>query len=104
MRDDVRMRGTFVPLYGLNNMFGQIPIVGLFLGGSNEGLLGVTYRGGRPAEHAGAAGQSDIGRGAGPLAQVLRIPERQRRGAAELRRAAELKAHDGEESAQAATI
>ena len=24
-RDDVRMRGTFVPLYGLNNMFGQIP-------------------------------------------------------------------------------
>ena len=37
------MRGTFVPLYGLNNMFGQIPIVGLFLGGSNEGLLGVTY-------------------------------------------------------------
>jgi len=42
-RDDVRMRGTFVPLYGLNNMFGQIPIVGPFLGGSNEGLLGVTY-------------------------------------------------------------
>ena len=37
------MRGTFVPLYGLNNMFGQIPIVGLFLGGSNEGLIGVTY-------------------------------------------------------------
>jgi Protein of unknown function len=42
-REEVRMRGTFVPLYGLNNMFGQIPIVGLFLGGSNEGLLGVTY-------------------------------------------------------------
>jgi hypothetical protein len=40
----VRMSGTFVPLYGLNNMFGQIPIVGLFLGGgSNEGLIGVTY-------------------------------------------------------------
>jgi hypothetical protein len=37
------MRGTFVPLYGINNMFGQIPIVGLFLGGSNEGLIGVTY-------------------------------------------------------------
>lgn len=42
-RNDVRMRGTFVPLYGLNNMFGQIPIFGLFLGGSNEGLLGLTY-------------------------------------------------------------
>lgn len=40
----VHMSGTFVPLYGLNNMFGQIPIVGLFLGGgSNEGLVGVTY-------------------------------------------------------------
>jgi hypothetical protein len=24
-------------------MFGQIPIVGLFLGGSNEGLIGLTY-------------------------------------------------------------
>jgi hypothetical protein len=40
----VRMSGTIVPVYGLNNMFGQIPIVGLFLGGgSNEGLIGVTY-------------------------------------------------------------
>ena len=43
LRDDVRMRGTFVPLYGLNNMFGQLPIVGMFLGGSNEGLVGITY-------------------------------------------------------------
>lgn len=42
-RDDVNMRGTLVPLYGLNNMFGQIPIVGLFLGGNKEGLLGLTY-------------------------------------------------------------
>jgi len=40
----VRMSGTFVPMYGLNNMFGQIPIVGLLLGGgSNEGLIGITY-------------------------------------------------------------
>jgi hypothetical protein len=43
-RDEVHLRGTFVPFYGLNNMFGQIPIVGLFLGGGNkEGLLGITY-------------------------------------------------------------
>lgn len=42
--NQVRMSGTFVPMYGLNNMFGQIPVVGLFLGGgSNEGLFGVTY-------------------------------------------------------------
>jgi len=38
------MSGTFVPMYGLNNMFGQVPVLGLFLGGgSNEGLIGVTY-------------------------------------------------------------
>ena len=43
--NQVRMSGTFVPMYGLNNMFGQLPIVGLFLGGgSNEGLIGVTYQ------------------------------------------------------------
>ncbi len=42
--NQVRMSGTFVPMYGLNNIFGQIPIVGIFLGaGSNEGLIGVTY-------------------------------------------------------------
>jgi hypothetical protein len=42
--NQVRMSGTFVPMYGLNNMFGQVPILGLFLGGgSNEGLIGVTY-------------------------------------------------------------
>src|SRR3954471_12822537 len=42
--NQVRMSGTFVPMYGLNNMFGQIPIVGLFLGnGDKEGLIGVTY-------------------------------------------------------------
>jgi hypothetical protein len=42
--NQVRMSGTFVPLYGLNNMFGQLPVIGLFLGGgSNEGLIGITY-------------------------------------------------------------
>jgi hypothetical protein len=43
VKNDVRMRGTFVPLYGINNAFGQIPLVGLFLGGQKEGLLGITY-------------------------------------------------------------
>ena len=42
--NQVRMSGTFVPMYGVNNMFGQIPVLGLFLGnGNNEGLIGVTY-------------------------------------------------------------
>src|SRR6185437_9974262 len=44
-RDEVRLRGTFVPAYGLNNLFSRVPVVGMFLGGgANEGLLGVTYQ------------------------------------------------------------
>jgi hypothetical protein len=44
VKNEIHMRGTFVPFYGLNNMFGQLPIVGLILGGgSNEGLVGITY-------------------------------------------------------------
>ena len=42
-RDEVHLRGTLVPLYGANNLLGQLPVVGLFLGGEKEGLLGVTY-------------------------------------------------------------
>jgi hypothetical protein len=41
--NDVRLRGTFVPLYGLNNIFGQIPIVGILAGGDREGLFGITF-------------------------------------------------------------
>jgi Protein of unknown function len=42
--NQVRMSGTIIPMYGLNNMFGQVPLLGLFIGGgSNEGLIGVTY-------------------------------------------------------------
>jgi hypothetical protein len=42
--NQVRMSGTFVPLYGLNNLLGQIPIANLFLSnGSNEGVFGLTY-------------------------------------------------------------
>ena len=41
--NDLHMRGTFVPLYGLNSAFGEIPIVGFLLGGK-EGLIGsMTY-------------------------------------------------------------
>jgi hypothetical protein len=41
--NQVRMSGTFVPLYGLNNLLNQIPVAGLFFGGSNEGVFGLTY-------------------------------------------------------------
>jgi len=52
--NQVKMSGTFVPLYGLNNMFGQIPLFGMLLGGSNEGLIGVTY------EVVGSPGKPDL--------------------------------------------
>ncbi len=39
------LHGTYVPLYALNNLFGQLPLfLGPLLGGKkNEGLLGITY-------------------------------------------------------------
>ena len=41
-RDRADIAGTFVPAYGLNNMFSQVPVVGLILGGGrNEGLFAV---------------------------------------------------------------
>ena len=65
-RDQVNVRGTLVPLYGLNNMFGQIPIVGLFLGGgSNEGIFGITYEVSGLDRKPAAGGQSDLGDCAG---------------------------------------
>jgi hypothetical protein len=42
--DDVRLRGTFVPAYALNNFLARFPIVGIFLGGGqNEGVFGIPY-------------------------------------------------------------
>jgi Protein of unknown function len=41
--EEVHLRGTLVPLYGPNNLLGQIPLVGLFMGGEKEGLFGITY-------------------------------------------------------------
>jgi hypothetical protein len=39
------MTGTFMPAYGLNRIFGEIPIFGRILGnGRDRGLIGITYR------------------------------------------------------------
>jgi hypothetical protein len=39
------MTGTFMPAYGLNRLFGELPIIGAILGnGRDRGLIGVTYR------------------------------------------------------------
>ena len=44
-RNTTNLTGTFVPAYGLNNVFSKVPLFGPLLGGgSNEGLLGVNFR------------------------------------------------------------
>ncbi len=41
----VAMNGTFVPVFALNNLFSQIPVIGAVLGGkSDEGLLAITFK------------------------------------------------------------
>jgi hypothetical protein len=43
--NNMDMTGTFMPVYGLNRIFGELPIVGALLGnGRDRGLIGVTYR------------------------------------------------------------
>jgi hypothetical protein len=42
--DDVRLRGTFIPAYALNNFLARFPIIGDIIGGGkNEGIFGMTY-------------------------------------------------------------
>lgn len=44
-RDRVDISGTFVPAYGLNNAFAQVPLFGPLLGGGQyEGLFAVNFR------------------------------------------------------------
>jgi hypothetical protein len=44
-RDNVDMTGTFIPAYGLNNAFSQVPLFGPILGGGQyEGLFAVNFR------------------------------------------------------------
>lgn len=53
--DNMDMTGTFMPAYGLNRIFGEIPLVGVLLGnGRDRGLIGVTYR------LKGKAGKPDL--------------------------------------------
>ena len=43
--DTLDLSGTFVPAYGVNNLFGKLPVLGLVLGGGQqEGLIGVNFR------------------------------------------------------------
>ncbi|WP_265519042.1 DUF3971 domain-containing protein [Nitratireductor luteus] len=43
--DNIAITGTFMPLYGINRIFGEIPLFGQILGnGRDRGLIGITYR------------------------------------------------------------
>jgi len=43
--DKSDLTGVFVPLYGLNNMLTQIPVLGPFLlGGTSGGIFGINFR------------------------------------------------------------
>ncbi|WP_173932202.1 DUF3971 domain-containing protein [Chelativorans sp. Marseille-P2723] len=43
--DNMDITGTFMPLYGFNRIFGEIPLIGQLLGnGRDRGLIGITYR------------------------------------------------------------
>ena len=54
-RERTEMNGTFVPLYGLNNVVAQVPLFGpLLAGGHNEGLFAVNFH------VAGRLGSPDV--------------------------------------------
>jgi hypothetical protein len=41
----MELTGTFMPAYGLNRLFGELPIIGAILGnGRDRGLLGITFK------------------------------------------------------------
>ena len=42
---NIDLTGTFMPAYGLNRLFAEVPIVGFILGnGSDRGLIGITFK------------------------------------------------------------
>lgn len=47
---NMAISGTFLPAYGINRIFGEIPLLGQVLGnGRGGGLIGITYRLSGPA-------------------------------------------------------
>lgn len=44
-RGNMDLTGTFMPAYGINSLFGQLPVIGAILGnGRDRGLLGITFK------------------------------------------------------------
>lgn len=43
--ENMAMTGTMMPAYGLNRIFGELPLIGLILGnGDDKGLIGITFK------------------------------------------------------------
>ncbi|SOC42544.1 AsmA-like protein [Rhizobium subbaraonis] len=43
--DNMELTGTFMPAYGLNRLFAELPLIGFILGnGSDRGLIGITFK------------------------------------------------------------
>jgi hypothetical protein len=41
----IDMTGTFMPAYGLNRLFAELPLIGIILGNGNDrGLIGITFK------------------------------------------------------------
>lgn len=44
-KNAMAMTGTMMPAYGLNRIFGELPLIGLILGnGEDKGLIGITFK------------------------------------------------------------
>ncbi|MGB6119786.1 MAG: DUF3971 domain-containing protein [Mesorhizobium sp.] len=41
---NMSISGTFMPAYGINSLFAELPLIGIILGGRDRGLIGITYR------------------------------------------------------------
>ena len=69
------MTGTFMPAYGLNRIFGELPLVGMILGnGRDRGLIGVTFKLSGDAKTPDAADQPAVGDRARHIPVDLRVP------------------------------
>ena len=45
------MTGAFMPAYGLNRLFAELPLIGIILGNGNDrGLIGITFKLSGPLE------------------------------------------------------
>lgn len=43
-KGNMSITGTFMPAYGLNSLFAELPLLGPILGGRDRGLIGITYK------------------------------------------------------------